>query len=230
MRYLIAVITILMCVKDIRSQTYEIGPYIGGANYIGDVGSTSYIAPKSLLAGGIFKWNRSKRHSFRLSILHTSLEADDKNSDENRRQQRGYSFKNEITEASLGIEYTFWEWNLHNLKPQLTPYLYTGLTGVFTDNQYVDRTNRIVPGDNKITAAIPMVIGVKGTLNTNWVLGIEAGARYTFTDNLDGSNPEEFDGGEVYPSFGNPNTNDWYMFVGVTLTYTFGRKPCYCAF
>jgi len=230
MRYLIAVVTILMCVKDIHSQTYEIGPYIGGANYIGDVGSTSYIAPKSLLGGGIFKWNRSKRHSFRLSILHTSLEADDENSDENRRQQRGYSFKNEITEASLGIEYTFWEWNLHNLKPQLTPYLYTGLTGVFTDNQYINRTNRIVPGDNKITAAIPMVIGVKGTLNTNLVLGLEAGPRYTFTDNLDGSNPEEFDGGDVYPSFGNPNTNDWYMFVGVTLTYTFGRKPCYCVF
>ncbi|MDX1317352.1 MAG: DUF6089 family protein, partial [Xanthomarina gelatinilytica] len=24
--------------------------------------------------------------------------------------------------------------------------------------------------------------------------------------------------------------NDWYMFTGVTLTYTFGRKPCYCVF
>ncbi|MGO2356959.1 DUF6089 family protein [Mesonia sp.] len=230
MKYLIAVITIFMCVKDIHSQTYEIGPYIGGANYIGDVGSTNYIAPKSLVAGGIFKWNRSKRHSFRLSILHTTLEADDKNASENRRQERGYSFKNELTEASLGIEYTFWEWNLHNLQPQFTPYLYTGLTGIFTEDQYINRKNRIVPGDNKITAAIPMVLGVKGTLNTNWVLGLEAGARYTFTDNLDGSNPEEFDGGDAYPSFGNPNTNDWYMFVGITLTYTFGRKPCYCVF
>ncbi|MDQ7917033.1 DUF6089 family protein [Mesonia sp. MT50] len=230
MKYLIAVITIFMCVKNIHSQTYEIGPYIGGANYIGDVGSTNYIAPKSLVAGGIFKWNRSKRHSFRLSILHTTLEADDKNASENRRQERGYSFKNELTEASLGIEYTFWEWNLHNLQPQFTPYLYTGLTGIFTEDQYINRKNRIVPGDNKITAAIPMVLGVKGTLNTNWVLGLEAGARYTFTDNLDGSNPEEFDGGDAYPSFGNPNTNDWYMFVGITLTYTFGRKPCYCVF
>lgn len=230
MKYLIAVITIFMCVKDIRSQTYEIGPYIGGANYIGDVGSTNYIAPKSLVAGGIFKWNRSKRHSFRLSILHTTLEADDKNASENRRQAREYSFKNEVTEASLGIEYTFWEWNLHNLKPQLTPYLYTGLTGVFTKDQYINRSNAIVSGDNKITAAIPMVLGIKGTLSTNWVLGLEAGARYTFTDNLDGSNPEEFNGGDAYTSFGNPNTNDWYMFVGITLTYTFGRKPCYCAF
>lgn len=175
MKYLIAVITIFMCVKDIHSQTYEIGPYIGGANYIGDVGSTNYIAPKSLVAGGIFKWNRSKRHSFRLSILHTTLEADDKNASENRRQERGYSFKNELTEASLGIEYTFWEWNLHNLQPQFTPYLYTGLTGIFTEDQYINRKNRIVPGDNKITAAIPMVLGVKGTLNTNWVFRARSG-------------------------------------------------------
>jgi len=230
MKYLIAVITIFMCVKDIRSQTYEIGPYIGGANYIGDVGSTNYIAPKSLVAGGIFKWNRSKRHSFRLSILHTTLEGDDKNASENRRQERGYAFKNQVTEASLGIEYTFWEWNLHNLKQQFTPYLYTGLTGVFTEDKYLNRNNQIASADNKITAAIPMVIGIKGTLNTKWVLGLEAGARYTFTDNLDGSNPEEFDGGDAYPSFGNPNTNDWYMFVGISLTYTFGRKPCYCVF
>ena len=29
--------------------------------------------------------------------------------------------------------------------------------------------------------------------------------------------------------FGNLNNNDWYVFSGITLTYTFGEKPCYCA-
>ena len=75
-----------------------------------------------------------------------------------------------------------------------------------------------------------MVFGLKWSIATKFVLGLEVGARYTFTDNLDGSTPEEFDGGENLPSFGNPNTNDWYMFTGITLTYTFGRKPCYCNF
>ncbi|MDT0293484.1 DUF6089 family protein [Mesonia ostreae] len=230
MKYLIAAITIFMCVKDVRSQTYELGAYFGGANYIGDVGPTNFIAPKSLVGGGIFKWNRSKRHSFRFTLLHTTLEAEDRDANENRRRNRGYAFKSQVTEASLGIEYTFWEWDLHTLRPQFTPYLYTGLTGLLTEDQYLSESNRITPFDNKITAAIPMVIGIKGTLSPYWVIGLEVGARYTFTDNLDGSNPEEFDGGDTYPSFGNPNTNDWYMFVGVTLTYTFGRKPCYSAF
>ena len=28
--------------------------------------------------------------------------------------------------------------------------------------------------------------------------------------------------------FGNINNNDWYVFSLINLSYTFGRKPCYC--
>ncbi|MDR6300202.1 type IX secretion system protein PorG [Mesonia maritima] len=230
MRYLTVVIIMLLYSSQLQSQTYEVGPYVGAANFIGDVGATNYINPNTLAFGGVFKWNRSERHSFRLSIIHADLEADDLDSDETRRQLRGYSFKNSVTEASLGIEYTFWEWNLHNFKPQVTPYLYTGLTGIKYDDFYLNAREELTRNDSKINMAIPMVIGIKGTLDTHWVLALEIGARYTFTDNIDGSNPEEFDGGQNLPSFGNPNTNDWYMFTGITLTYTFGRKPCYCNF
>ena len=73
-----------------------------------------------------------------------------------------------------------------------------------------------------------MVIGYKTSFRDNIVLGLEIGARYTFTDAIDGSNPvkdkKDFDS----LKFGNINSNDWYMFMGITLTYTFGQKPCYC--
>jgi hypothetical protein len=29
----------------------------------------------------------------------------------------------------------------------------------------------------------------------------------------------------TYLKFGNINNNDWYVFSGLTLTYTFGEKP-----
>jgi hypothetical protein len=75
--------------------------------------------------------------------------------------------------------------------------------------------------------AIPMMVGVKSNILKNFVLGIEVGARYTFTDNLDGSNPKNEN---LEPlKFGNINSNDWYVFTGFTLTYTFTEKPCYCA-
>ena len=74
-----------------------------------------------------------------------------------------------------------------------------------------------------------MVIGYKATIAKQLILAFEIGARYTFSDELDGSVP---DSGWLVDShsFGNTNNNDWYTFTGFTLTYTFGRNPCYCGF
>ena len=55
------------------------------------------------------------------------------------------------------------------------------------------------------------------------------GARYTFSDEIDGSEPDAQELKEIV-RFGNFNNNEWYVFSGLTLTYTFGRKPCYCNF
>ena len=69
-----------------------------------------------------------------------------------------------------------------------------------------------------------MTVGAKLRVNQFLILGAEIGARYTFTDNLDGSNPEGSN--EESYQFGNIFSNDWYVFSGITLTYTFKRKPC----
>ena len=69
---------------------------------------------------------------------------------------------------------------------------------------------------------------MKAKLSPQFVLGFEIGARYALTDNLDGSNPvDEF---EANPNFkhGALYNNDWYVFTGLTLSFTFGRLPCYC--
>ena len=68
-----------------QSQIYEVGVFAGGSNFIGDVGATTYIAPNSLAIGGYLKWNRSPRHSWRLSVIYTDLEGIDSKSDDPRR-------------------------------------------------------------------------------------------------------------------------------------------------
>jgi hypothetical protein len=67
---------------------------------------------------------------------------------------------------------------------------------------------------------------LKATIIDQLILGVEVGARYTMTDNLDGSNPKN----KILAPlrFGDINSNDWYVFSGITLTYTFGNQPCYC--
>ncbi len=212
----------------LTAQTYEVGAFFGGANYIGDVGKTQFIAPVGPTFGGIAKWNRSTRHSFRLTYLVGQIIADDLDAKDVRRLQRGFAFENTLSEISLGVEYTFWEFDLHEAASAFTPYMYTGVT--FTWYDALRRTGTLFePVGRENTYAIPMVLGLKKTLGTKFLIGVEIGARYSFSDALDGSaNVSDSQGNNV--PFGNTNNNDWYVFSGVTLTYAFGRKPCYCNF
>ena len=63
----------------VHSQYHEIGLFIGGANYVGDVGSTSYIYPENSALGLIYKWNRTTRYSFRGNFMYTSVDKSDYN-------------------------------------------------------------------------------------------------------------------------------------------------------
>jgi len=230
MKLYLTIFLILITNTLIHSQTYEIGGFVGGANYIGDIGSTSYIAPKTPVIGALFKWNRSERHAFRGTINFAKIEGDDSDSHESRRNERGYKFENNLIEVSIGIEFTFWDFEMYSGKHASTPYLYTGITYFRYNSLYKRPNNDILEYGKAGSFALPLTVGYKTTLGTHFVLAGEIGLRYTLTDNLDGSNPRKGSDEEDLLSFGNKNNNDWYVFTGISLTYTFGRKPCYCNF
>ena len=219
------VFAIFLCAMfGLNAQTYEVGLFAGGANVIGDVGRTNYILPSGPAIGGLFKWNKSKRYAWRASVIYGSFTADDSKSSKSSREQRGFVIDNSVLEGSVGIEFNFVEYNLHKLGPAFTPYLYTGFTYFRYDFSYFDAQQVQDINQKEGSFAIPMTVGAKYRLNQFLILGAEIGARYTFTDNLDGSNPE----GSNFEQFrfGNILSDDWYVFSGITLTYTFGRKPC----
>ncbi|WP_418509103.1 DUF6089 family protein [Corallibacter sp.] len=229
MRYLTTIVIIILTSQLSYSQTHELGVFLGASNFIGDVGSTSHIAPNSPAFGGIYKWNRSPRHAFRFSLIYSELEGKDSESDDPRRIERDYSFKNQIIEASLGLEFTFLDYDLHDERPKTTPYLFTGITAAYHDNFFFARNRGLISEDtSSIAFGIPMVLGIKTSILGNFILAAEIGARYTFSDEIDGSVPD-YDN-EAPAAFGNTNNNDWYVFTGVTITYTFGKKPCFCSF
>ena len=229
MRYLILFFISIGSLQITDAQIYEIGIFAGGSNFIGDVGATNYISPNQGAIGAIFKWNRSPRHSFRATVIFSDLEGIDGKSDDPRRIQRGYSFNTSLLEISAGMEFTFWDFDLHTSGIKGTPYLYTGISVANHDNYFFDQNGEYTSENTSSWAyGIPMVLGYKTNISNHLVLAAEIGARYTFSDELDGSVPDaEF---REQFSFGNTNSNDWYVFSGITLTYTFGRRPCYCGF
>jgi hypothetical protein len=211
----------------LTAQIHEIGVFLGGSNFIGDVGKTKYVSPNEPAIGIVYKWNKSPRHSYRFSYMQSTITGNDLDSEVPGRVQRGYKFKNNIKEFSVGLEFDFFDFNLHEtLKKRITPYVFSGVSYFAYDELFV--LNGETKNDYKeSTFAIPMIVGIKGNILENFILGFEVGARYTFTDNLDGSLPKNQNLESL--KFGNINSKDWYVFTGFTLTYTFGEKPCYCA-
>jgi hypothetical protein len=207
-----------------NAQIHEVGVFVGGSNFIGDVGLTTYISPNEPALGILYKWNKSPRHSYRFSYTQSKISANDLDSKEPGRNQRGYRFENSIKEVSLGLEFNFFDFNLHEVKRKITPYVYSGISYFRYDELYIS-SEETLKDSSAGSFAIPMTLGIKSNVSPHMVLGLEVGARYTLTDNLDGSNPKD----ENLLKFGNINNNDWYVFSGLTLTYTFGNKPCYCA-
>jgi hypothetical protein len=207
-----------------NAQIHEVGVFVGGSNYIGDVGLTTYISPNEPAIGILYKWNKSPRHSYRFSYTQSKITANDLDSKEPGRNQRGYRFENSLKEVSLGLEFNFFDFNLHEVKRKFTPYVYSGISYFRYDELYVS-SGEIVKDSGAGSFAIPMILGIKSNVSPHFIIGLEVGTRYTFTDNLDGSNPKN----NSLLKFGNINNNDWYVFSGLTLTYTFGNKPCYCA-
>ncbi|MGB0949172.1 MAG: DUF6089 family protein, partial [Marinirhabdus sp.] len=156
MKFIAFILTFVMFTLSAHAQTYEIGAFLGGANYIGDIGRSTYIAPKTTAIGGILKWNRSTRHAFRVSMIFSSIEANDSDATDERRQERGYSFENRLIEASIGLEYNFWDFNIYDGHVASTPYLYTGVT-VAQHDEHFKSGNEIIAYDSINTFAIPMV-------------------------------------------------------------------------
>lgn len=225
MRTFISFFTLLVMGHIATSQIHEAGILAGGSNYIGDIGATNYVSPNNIALGVIYKWNISSRYSYRASFMYARIQGMDSKSDIPSRQNRNYTFKNNIREVSLGMEFNFLDFDLHRFGLTITPYVHSGLSYFNYDASYFD-TDEALKYDTNYSFAIPITLGIKGRVFDQIVVGLEINTRYTFTDNLDGSNSSdgEFNGF----GFGNLNSNDWYVFSGITVTYTFGRNPCYC--
>src|SRR5690606_255768 len=158
MRYLTIIIISILTIPFCHSQINELGAFVGGSNFIGDVGETTFISPNQLAIGGVYRWNRSSRHSYRASLIFTDLEANDLDSDDPRRTQRAYNFNNKIIEASVGMELTFFDFNLHSERKMATPYLYSGITVAKYDDYYFQGGVQTSENASSWAFGIPMAL------------------------------------------------------------------------
>jgi hypothetical protein len=205
----------------VHGQVYEAGMFLGGSNYVGDIGRTNYIYPNNFAGGLIFKYNWNPRMALRATYSYLPIEASDLEADTDFKISRGLQFKNTIHELALGLEYNFYEYDLSSDDKTWTPYILVEVAA-FNYNFIVSEPlpNQFIY-DSKNALAIPFGIGFKSKLIGNIAIAFETKFRYTFNDDLDYTSP-------TIPRLNIGGTSsDWYVFSGVSFLYTFGRPACY---
>ncbi|WOC39450.1 DUF6089 family protein [Polaribacter sp. HL-MS24] len=202
-------------------QINEIGFFIGGSNYIGDIGRTHYLYPNNLAGGLIYKWNWNPRIAIRGTLSNLPISGNDKDAETDYKKNRGYQFNNTINELALGLEYNFYDYDISSSEKSATPYILIEFAAFnYQSVQSVSSTNEII-FTNKTSFAIPFGVGYKAHLFGPFAYAIEAKVRYTFENDLDFSTSRY-----SLLNYGGKG-NDWYAFTGISLFYTFGRPACY---
>ena len=215
-------IIVFICFASVLSgQEYEAGIFLGGSNYVGDIGRTNYVYPNQLAGAVFFKYNRNPRIAYRATYSFLPIKGNDLDADTDLKRDRGLNFSNTIHELAVGIEYNFYEYDLSTPGKTWTPYITLDLAAYNYRYVVAEPQPNQFEYDTKNSVTIPFGIGFKSKLIGSLAFALETKFRYSLADDLDYTT-------ETIPSLNFAGTgNDWYTFTGVSLIYTFGRPPCY---
>jgi OmpA-OmpF porin, OOP family len=209
--------------KSIKG-TIEGGIMLGATNYSGDVAEKRVELIETQPGFGVFaRYHFTKSFSIKAHVYSGSITGDDKNT---VNAVRKYKFGTSIFEGAVVGEWTLFPkdrlTNTGVFKPIFEPYLFAGIGFTRADPkaEYYGTTPNIdlkvpLPEDNIKTRYLlaPIGAGIRVTLSERFVLGFEGGLRPVFSDDLDGMRMN-----------GNPSSNDWYYFTGLTASIILGGR------
>ena len=239
------------------AQYNEVGILVGGSTYKGELAPNLFKSDFNHLAGGVFFRHNWNRHwSWKVEINYGKISGDDAYSDYGFERDRNLSFYTNVLDVSPLIEFNFFPYETGNYYYPFTPYLFTGIS-VFKFNPMAQLNGEeyelqplTTEGQRpykRLQLAVPIGGGIKFSVGRIGI-GLEVGARRTYTDYLD-------DVSTVYPDLGlllankgatavalsdrsfssldssntipgpylkqrgNAQDKDWYLFGGVTLYF-----------
>lgn len=193
-----------------HKKSVELGVFLGGSYYIGDLNPIRHFDQFTKPAGGLVcRYNFNPRLAARANFLLGRVEAHDEFSPFTGQQQRNLSFQSSITEFSTQLEFNFLNYEIGDEKAKFSPYLFGGIAGFSfePEGQYYDEWVSLkplategqgLPGSTAksyklFQISLPFGVGVKINVAKNMSLGLEWGMRKTFTDYLDDVSTRYYD-------------------------------------
>lgn len=187
-----------------KAQYIEGGIFLGGSNYLGDLSGTSMNFGATRPAGGVIaRYHINDRFTLRGFAGYGSIWGADSLSSKSEHNIRNLSFFSHVVEFSAGLEYNFIKFSYKRYAPRpFVPFVFASV-GVFNFNpktNYAGREFELQPRGTEgqqtteynekrkyelTQFCIPFGFGVKKRLGDRLTLGVEVGARYTFTNYID---------------------------------------------
>lgn len=247
----VLVILLLITSFPIKAQDIDIGVFGGGSYYLGELNPGKQFLYTRPAFGGIVRFNLNDRWAVRGQLLRGEIAGDDAvskvNEMRNLRFTSSISELSTILEFNF-LEY-FSGSSIYYFSPFLfagpaffsfnPTTQYQGATSFLrdlgTEGQTLDDKDERY---SLFSAAFAFGFGFKYSVTDRIGMNMEWGMRKTFTDYLDdiSRNYADFSGQpqaiidiadpspiKHLPGMqrGNPQNNDWYSFVGITLSYRF---------
>ena len=215
----------------IAQSKWQSGFFIGGTNYQGDLVETlaPYPQETGFGAGLINYYKFNPKWRLRGQVFFGKVTGSDRNAEKDPgRVKRNFHFETTLGEVALMIEWAPFAIARDSLSVErlrkVSPYLSLGVGAArFDANTSFETTIgngflALIEADKQamnksLNAVIPIGGGIRFDLGKTWELGIEGGARYTFTDYIDGVSLTA-----------NPDQDDIYWFAGAGLGLKFLPK------
>jgi hypothetical protein len=201
------ILIILMTLPlGLMAQYWEMGVFMGGANYNGDFvdkGSILILKETNFTYGLLVRYNYTKRFNFKGSLYKGYISGSDDNASANytKKFTRNLSFRSSIMDIGAKVEYNLMPYKSGHFKYKYAPFIFLGVSylkfnpqayynGKWVNLQPLGTEGQGIPlyKDRAYSLSqivIPFGIGWKQSLGRYINLGLEITANKTFTDYLD---------------------------------------------
>lgn len=194
-----------------RSADYGVSG--GITTYLGEVNQTNLLYNPNPALSLFYRYNLNPRQALRANLLGSRVSASDLDFNNAIQQARAHSFSGLFGELGFTYEFNFFPYStVKGRTVDYTPYIAAGAALSFNNTVGF-----------KLFPSIPFSAGFKLNVAQHVGLEFEYGFRKTFYDNFDGLS-DMVDPDDLTWT----HNNDWYSFMGVSITWKMYNKLAGC--
>ncbi len=180
-----------------QMKGWELGGWIGASNYFGDLNTNYRLNRIHPAAGLLTRYNFNERLALRLGASYGRISATDADSKNIFERTRNLSFRSDIVDGAMLLEFNFMPYMHGHREYYFTPYLFAGPALFYFkprteyEGRWYDLPELGTEGQfrgeeySTVQAALAYGLGMKVDFSYRWSMSIELSGRKPFTDYLD---------------------------------------------